>query len=88
MSSISKEKSAREYMVAAIDRVSSEMHKSPGYIRLPNTDADVQKAKGKKSDISFKELEDDEGDGDSFDLNSWSQLQEVMDEMPKFDAGA
>ncbi len=88
MSSISKENSAREYMVAAIDRVSSEMHKSPGYNRLPNTDADVQKAKGKKSDISFKELEDDEGDGDSFDLNSWSQLQEVMDEMPKFDAGA
>ena len=32
--------------------------------------------------------EDDEGDGDSFDLNSWSPLQEVMDEMPKFDAGA
>ena len=55
---------------------------------MPNTDADVQKAKGKKSDISFKELEDDEGDGDSFDLNSWSPLQEVMDEMPKFDAGA
>ena len=75
-------------MVAAIDRVSSEMHKSPGYNRLPNTDADVQKAKGKKSDISFKEPEDDEGDGDSFDLNSWSPLQELMDEMPKFDAGA
>ena len=73
MSGISKEDPAREYMVAAIDRVSSEMHKSPGYNRLPNTEADVQKAKGKKSDISF---------------NNWSPLQEVMDEMPKFDAGA
>ena len=73
MSGISKEDPAREYMVAAIDRVSSEMHKSPGYNRLPNNDADVQKAKGKKSDISF---------------NNWSPLQEVMDEMPKFDTGA
>lgn len=87
MSGISKEDPAREYMVAAIDRVSSEMHKSPRYNRLPNTVADVQKAKGKKSDISFKEPEDDEDD-DSFDLDNWSPLQEVMDEMPKFDAGA
>ena len=88
MSGISKEDPAREYMVAAIDRVSCEMHKSPGYSRLPNTDADVQKAKGKKSDISFKEPEDDEDDGDGFDLDSWSPLQEVMDEMPKFEVGA
>ena len=88
MSSISKDDPAREYMVAAIDRVSSEMHKSPGYNRLPNNDADVQKAKDKKSNISFNETEDDEGDGDSFDLGSFGPLQEVMDEMPKFDAGA
>ena len=88
MSSISKDDPAREYMVAAIDRVSSEMHKSPGYNRLPNNDADVQKAKDKKSNISFNETEDDEDDDDSFDLDNWSPLQEVMDEMPKFDAGA
>ena len=88
MSGISKEDPAREYMVAAIDRVSSEMHKSPGYNRLPNTVADVQKAKGKKSDISFKEPEDDEDDDDSFDHDNWSPLQEVMDEMPKFEVGA
>lgn len=88
MSSISKDDPAREYMVAAIDRVSSEMHKSPGYNRLPNTDADVQEAKDKKSNISFNETEDDEDDDDSFDLDNWSPLQEVMDEMPKFDAGA
>lgn len=88
MSSISKDDPAREYMVAAIDRVSSEMHKSPGYNRLPNTEADVQKAKDKKSNISFNKTEDDEEDDDSFDLDNWSPLQEVMDEMPKFDAGA
>ena len=88
MSSISKDDPAREYMVAAIDRVSSEMHKSPGYNRLPNNDADVQKAKDKKSNISFNETEDDEDDDDSFDLDNWSPLQEVMDEMPKFEVGA
>ena len=88
MSSISKDDPAREYMVAAIDRVSSEMHKSPGYSRLPNTEADVQKAKDKKSNISFTETEDYEDDDDSFDLDNWSPLQEVMDEMPKFEVGA
>lgn len=88
MSGISKDDPAREYMVAAIDRVSSEMHKSPGYSRLPNTEADVKKAREKKSNVSFTETEDDEDDGDSFDLDNWSPLQEVMDEMPKFDAGA
>lgn len=85
---ISKEDPAREYIVAVIDRVSSEMRKSPGYSRLPNTEADAQKARGKKSEISFKEAQDDENDGDSFDLDNWSPLQEIMDEMPKFDAGA
>ena len=88
MSGISKEDPAREYMVAAMDRVSSEMHKSPGYNRLPNTEADVQKAKDKKSNISFNKTEDDEADDDSFDLDNWSPLQEVMDEMPKFNSGA
>ena len=89
---ISKDDPDRKYIFAAINRISTEMHKSPAYNRLPETDADVQKARNKRSEIKFKDAEDEEdSEGDSendFDLMSWSPLQEVIDSMPTFEAGA
>lgn len=89
---ISKDDPDRKYIFAAINRISTEMHKSPAYNRLLETDADVQKARNKRSEIKFKDAEDEEdSEGDSendFDLMSWSPLQEVIDSMPTFEAGA
>lgn len=89
---ISKDDPDRKYIFAAINRISTEMHKSPAYNRLPETDPDVQKARNKRSEIKFKDAEDEEdSEGDSendFDLMSWSPRQEVIDAMPTFEAGA
>ena len=82
---ISKEDPAREYIVAAVDRISNNMRKSPGYSRLPNTEAEAKRIRKTKDKISFK---DDEDNSDGFDLGNWSPLQEIMDEMPKFEVGA
>ena len=88
MSGISKEDPAREYMVAALDRISTNMRKSPGYSRLPNTEEDAKKTRDTKYKSSFKDYEDNENNSEKIDISNWSPLQEVMDEMPKFEVGA
>lgn len=86
MTTVSKDDPDREYLHAAINRISKEMHQSPAYNRLPNTDADAKKARDKQSDMSFKTAEDDSED--KIDLANWSPLQEVIDSMPTFSTGA
>lgn len=86
---IAKDDPDKEYLVAAFSRISKEMHKSSGYNRLPNTDEDAQKRREEKAGIEFEEAEDAENeDKKGFDLMHWSPLQEVIDSLPKFEAGA
>lgn len=86
MSNVSKEDPAKESIIAAYERISKGMHKSPGYSRLPNTDSDAKKARDKKDELKFKDAEDE--DSNEFDSDNWSPLQEVIDAMPKFEVGA
>ena len=89
MNGIAKEDPAREYMVAAMSRITTVLHKSQAYSRLPSTDADVEKGRKKKSEIRVKEWEEQDQDHqEDFDLSNWSPLQEVIDRMPKFVANA
>lgn len=85
ISGISKDDPDKEYIVAAVNRISKEMHQSPAYNRLPNTDADVQKVREKQLGSCFEDAEEEDDDNkDGFDLSNWSPLQEVIDAMPKF----
>ena len=74
----------KKYIVAAIHRVYGEFQKSPGYSRLPSTDEDSKKAHQSRG-VMKKVTSDEE---DDFDAMGWSPLQEVIDAMPKFEAGA
>lgn len=88
ISGISKDDPDKEFIVAAVNRIAKEMHQSPGYNRLPNTNADLQKSKEKRSEISFKDAEEEKEQNDGFDLSNWSPLQEIIDSMPTFHVGA
>lgn len=83
ISSVSKKDPDREYIIAAINELSKEMHKSPSYNRLPAT---IEEAKKKVEQKENKIEWDDEEDDN--DLMNWSPLQEVIDAMPSFSAGA
>ena len=83
LSGISKNDPDREYIYAAVSRISTEFHKSGAYEKLPNT-AEKGDRKNKDSGDVFSDAEDDEG----FDLKNWSPLTEVYDSMPTFSVGA
>ncbi len=85
MSGISKNDPDREYIFAAVNRISTEFHKSGAYDKLPNTIEEGDK-KNKESGDVFSDSEDEEDDG--FDLKNWSPLSEVYDSMPTFSVGA
>lgn len=85
LSGISKNDPDREYIFAAVNRISTEFHKSGAYEKLPNTVEEGDK-EGKESGDVFSDAEDDEGEG--FDLKNWSPLREVYDSMPTFSVGA
>lgn len=85
MSGISKNDPDREYIFAAVNRISTEFHKSGAYDKLPNTIEEGDK-KNKESGDVFSDAEDEEDDG--FDLKNWSPLTEVYDSMPTFSVGA
>lgn len=80
LSGISKNDPDREYIFAAVNRISTEFHKSGAYEKLPNT---VEE--GKESGDIFSDADDKEDDG--FDLKNWSPLREVYDSMPTFSVG-
>lgn len=86
ISGISKNDPYKEYIVAAINRVSTEFHKSGAYNKLPNTIEDVKKKGAHTNNVEFSDGE--ENDEDEFDLMNWSPLAEVYDSMPTFSAGA
>ncbi len=85
LSGISKSDPDREYIFAAVNRISAEFHKSGAYERLPNTFEEGDK-EGKESGDVFSDAEDEDDDG--FDLKNWSPLTEVYDSMPTFSVGA
>ena len=85
LSGISKNDPDREYIYAAVNRISTEFHKSGAYEKLPNTVEEGDKKNRKSGDVfSNAKDEDDEG----FDLKNWSPLTEVYDSMPTFSVGA
>lgn len=86
ISGISKNDPYKEYIVAAINRVSTEFHKSGAYSKLPNTIEDEKKKGAQTNDVEFSDGEENEED--EFDLMNWSPLTEVYDSMPTFSAGA
>ena len=86
ISGISKNDPYKEYIVAAINRVSTEFHKSGAYNKLPNTIEDAKKKGAHTNNVEFSDGE--ENDEDEFDLMNWSPLTEVYDSMPTFSAGA
>ena len=84
LSGISKNDPDREYIFAAVNRISTEFHKSGAYEKLPNTVEEGDK-EGKESGDIFSDADDKEDDG--FDLKNWSPLREVYDSMPTFSVG-
>lgn len=84
LSGISKNDPDREYIFAAVNRISTEFHKSGAYEKLPNTVEEGDK-EGKESGDIFSDADDKENDG--FDLKNWSPLREVYDSMPTFSVG-
>lgn len=87
MIGISKNDPARAYMLAAINRIEKEFHQSGAYSKLPDTIKEEKDKNAKGSGDVFKDAEEDEENTD-FDLKSWSPLNEVYDNMPKFNVGA
>ncbi len=81
MSSISENDPDREYMVAAVNRVASDFHKSKQYNALPATEDEA----GKKRRTVDKDLFKHD-DGNSFDPDNWSPIQEALENMPSFEA--
>ena len=75
----------REYIYAAVNRISTEFHKSGAYEKLPNTAEEGDKKNRESGDV-FSDAEDEDDEG--FDLKNWSPLTEVYDSMPTFSVGA
>lgn len=77
----------KKYIVAAVNRISTEFHKSGAYSKLPNTEEEAKKCANRKaaSKISDDEENNDEND---FNLFNWNPLQEVFVNMPTFTANA
>ena len=85
LSGISKNDPDREYIFAAVNRISTEFHKSGAYEKLPNTIEEGDKKNRESGDV-FSDAEDEDDEG--FDLKNWSPLTEVYDSMPTFSVGA
>ena len=86
LNGISKNDPDREFIYSAVNRISTEFHKSGAYDKLPNTMDDADKKNFKESGDVFSDAEEEKDD--SFDLRNWSPLTEVYDSMPTFSAGA
>lgn len=77
---ISKNDPDREFIFAAVNRISDEFHRSGAYEKLPNTTEEekVKKNDQKNGDF-FSETKDD-----GFDLKNWSPLKELYESLPTF----
>lgn len=87
LSGISKNDPDREYIYAAVNRISNEFHQSGVYSKLPNTIEEANEKNGGEPKNVFSDTEE-KAAGDGFDLKNWSPLTEVYDSMPTFNAGA
>lgn len=87
LSGISKNDPDREYIYAAVNRISNEFHQSGVYAKLPNTIEEANEKNGCEPQNVFSDAEEKDDD-DGFDLKNWSPLTEVYDSMPTFNAGA
>ena len=89
LTGISKSDPDREFIYAAVNRVSAEFHKSGVYEKLPNTMEEANKKNNKESgDVIFDVEGEEDSDNDGFNLKNWSPLMEVYDALPKFVANA
>lgn len=86
ISCISKNDPDRQYIFAAVNRISTEFHKSGAYDKLPNTMEEANKKRSQEPGDVFSDAEDEEDDG--FDLSSWSPLTELYNSLPTFSANA
>lgn len=86
LSGISKNDPDREYIMAAVNRINTEFHKSGAYSKLPNTMEETDKNNNQNNGNVFSEAEEEDYDG--FDLKNWSPLTEVYNSMPTFSEGA
>lgn len=76
---LGKDDPDKEYIVAAVNRVSKDFKQSRDYNRLPDTD---EEATGSGTRNNHFKTEDED------DVKEWSPLQEIIDEMPTFNVGA
>lgn len=82
ISGVSKDDPYKEYVLAALGEVAKEYKQSTSYHRLPEKESDVKKEKKKWSEGA--EIESEHDKEEDFDVNTWSPLQEIIDELPKF----
>ena len=86
LSGMSKNDPDKEYIVASVNRINTEFHKSGAYNKLPNTMEEAEKKSSRGNGDIFSEAEEEEAH-DGFDLKNWSPLTEVYAGMPTFSAG-
>ena len=86
LSGMSKNDPDKEYIVASVNRINTEFHKSGAYNKLPNMMEEAEKKSSRGKGDIFSEAEEEEAH-DGFDLKNWSPLTEVYAGMPTFSAG-
>ena len=80
---VSKDDPYKEYVLAALGEVAKEYKQSTSYHRLPEKESDVKKEKQTRSAGEETEKKADREE-EYFDVSTWSPLQEIIDELPKF----
>lgn len=88
MTGLSKKDPDLKYIIAAVNKVSAEFHKTGAYDKLPNTMEDANRDKTNNTHkVEFTGTENREDD-DGLSLMNWSPLTEEYDKMPTFSVGA
>lgn len=82
IASVSDKDPAKEYTLAAMNKVGEDFKATRAYQKLPNTPADLKKKKTKDNNVFVEKTDHSD---EEIDLMNWSPLQEVIDAMPKFD---
>lgn len=86
LSGMSKNDPDKEYIVASVNRINTQFHKSGAYNKLPNTMEEAEKKSSRGNGDIFSEAEEEEAH-DGYDLKNWSPLTEVYAGMSTFSAG-
>lgn len=82
IASVSDKDPAKEYTLAAMNKVGEDFKATRAYQKLPNTPADLKKKKTKDNNVFVEKTDHSD---EEIDLMNWSPLQEVINAMPKFD---